>query len=99
MDNKIKIIEFRESDRDALRELFLKVRKSTFVWKDQSAFDLLDFDVQTREEYILTAFYDEKIAGFISIWVPDNFVHHLFIDQGFQKLGHFIKRQDLYKKV
>jgi ribosomal protein S18 acetylase RimI-like enzyme len=87
MNNKIKIIEFSESDRDSLRELFLKVRRSTFIWKDFSDFDLLDFDRQTREEYIMTAFYDDKIAGFISIWLPNNFIHHLFIDEAFQKLG------------
>ena len=87
MINKLKIAEFKESDRDSLRELFLKVRQSTFVWKDQSTFDLLDFDAQTRDEYIVTAFYEGKIVGFISIWLPDNFVHHLFIDDEFQKLG------------
>jgi ribosomal protein S18 acetylase RimI-like enzyme len=82
-----KIIEFREDDLNSLRELFLKVRQSTFVWKDPESFDLFDFDTQTSGEYILTAFYQEKIVGFISIWLPDNFIHHLFIDEKFQKIG------------
>ncbi|RZJ49711.1 MAG: GNAT family N-acetyltransferase [Flavobacterium sp.] len=85
--DKLKIIDFKESDRDALRELFLKVRQSTFVWKDPEDFDLFDFDKQTLGEYIMTAFYEEKIVGFISIWLPDNFIHHLFIDEEFQKMG------------
>ncbi|MRX41834.1 GNAT family N-acetyltransferase [Flavobacterium sp. LC2016-23] len=87
MNDKLKIIEFRESDLDALRELFLKVRQSTFVWADHSIFDLQDFDIQTKGEYILTALYDEKVIGFISVWMRDNFIHHLYIDEAFHKLG------------
>lgn len=87
MNDKLKIIEFRAIDLDALRELFLKVRQSTFVWVDQTTFDLLDFDAQTKGEYILTALYDEKVVGFISVWMRDNFIHHLYIDPAFHKHG------------
>lgn len=87
MNDKLKIIEFRESDLDALRELFLKVRQSTFVWADRTTFDLPDFDVQTKGEYILTALYNEKVIGFISVWMRDNFIHHLYIDEAFHKRG------------
>ncbi|RUT70109.1 GNAT family N-acetyltransferase [Flavobacterium cupreum] len=87
MNDKLEIIEFRESDLDALRELFLKVRQNTFVWADRSAFDLLDFDVQTKGEYILTALYNKKVIGFISVWMRDNFIHHLYIDEAFHKRG------------
>lgn len=87
MNHQLKIIELRKDDLNSLRELFLKVRKSTFVWKDQSTFELSDFDIQTQGEYIMTAYYDEKVVGFISIWLVDNFIHHLFIDEKFQKIG------------
>ena len=88
MDAKLfKIIEFRKRDLNSLRELFLKVRKNTFVWADPKTFDLLDFDVQTRGEYILTALYDEKVIGFISVWMRDNFIHHLYIDEAYHKKG------------
>lgn len=82
-----KIIEFRKSDINSLRELFLKVRQNTFVWADPTTFDLLDFDIQTKGEYILTALYDEKVIGFISVWMRDSFIHHLYIDEAYHKLG------------
>lgn len=86
-NSSVKISEFKESDRTALQELFLKVRKETFVWKDQTKFDLLDFDKETHGEYILTAFSENKPAGFISVWMPNKFIHHLYIDREFQKQG------------
>jgi GNAT superfamily N-acetyltransferase len=86
-DQFFKIIEFRKSDINSLRELFLKVRKSTFVWADPTTFDLLDFDTQTKGEYILTALHDEKVIGFISVWMRDNFIHHLYIDKAYHKRG------------
>lgn len=87
INNSLKINEFKESDRTALQELFLKVRKETFVWKDQNKFDLIDFDKETHGEYILTAFFENKPIGFISVWMPNKFIHHLYIDQEFQKQG------------
>ncbi|MFH6945781.1 GNAT family N-acetyltransferase [Flavobacterium sp. FlaQc-50] len=87
MTDRLNIIEFRNGDLDALRQLFLKVRQETFIWADPETFDLLDFDVQTKGEYILTALYDEKVIGFISVWMRDNFIHHLYIDEAFHKLG------------
>lgn len=87
MIDKIKIIEFRKSDLDSLRELFLKVRKDTFVWVNPATFDLLDFDKETKGEYILTALNNEKVIGFISVWMRDNFIHHLYIDESFHKHG------------
>lgn len=88
MDVKLlKIIEFRKRDLKSLRELFQKVRQNTFVWADPATFDLLDFDMQTKGEYILTALYDEKVIGFISVWMRDNFIHHLYIDASYHKKG------------
>jgi len=82
-----KIIEFRKRDLKSLRELFLKARQNTFVWADPTTFDLLDFDAQTKGEYILTALYDEKVIGFISVWMRDSFIHHLYIDEAYHKHG------------
>ncbi|MEP6929101.1 MAG: GNAT family N-acetyltransferase [Flavobacterium sp.] len=96
-DKLFKIIEFRPDDLDSLRKLFLKVRQSTFIWAKQSAFDLSDFDIQTKGEYILTALYDEKVIGFISIWMRDNFIHHLYIDEEFHKSGIALLKAALEK--
>lgn len=87
LSNTLKISEFKESDRTALQQLFLKIRKETFTWKDQTAFHLEDFDKETHGEYILVAFIENKLVGFISVWLPNNFIHHLYIDKTFQKQG------------
>lgn len=63
-----------------LRTIFLKERQRTFTEQDKSEFKLEDFDKQTQGEYILNALIDDIPVGFISIWMPNNFIHHLYVD-------------------
>jgi len=77
----IQIIESRDTDVDALRNLFLRTRLTTFHWVDTSQFNLFDFEKETEGEYILVALDGELLVGFVSIWVADNFVHHLYVDE------------------
>ena len=79
----IRIIEFRDKDIDALRILFLRIRQTTFSWTDTSKYKLSDFEKETDGEYILVALYDELLVGFVSMWVADNFVHHLYVDEDY----------------
>ncbi len=84
-DNKmIEITEIREKDINSLRSLFLKTRRIAFSCADISQFKLSDFEEQTKDEYILVALADERVAGFISVWTADNFIHHLYVDEQFQ---------------
>jgi GNAT superfamily N-acetyltransferase len=83
----IQIVERRQNDIIALRELFLKVRQNTFSWAETDSFKLPDFDKETEGEYILVAISDNQLVGFISVWLADNFIHHLFIDEKHQKKG------------
>ncbi len=83
----ITIISSRQSHLVDLRKLFLEVRQKTFSWKDSSSFRLDDFDSETKGERVLIALCNAEIAGFISVWLPDNFVHHLFVYSRFQNLG------------
>ncbi|WP_406844107.1 GNAT family N-acetyltransferase [Flavobacterium soyae] len=85
----MKIVEIRKSDFEALKILFLKERQRTFSWLDTSEFKLDDFEKHTRGEYILTALINDIPVGFISIWMPNNFIHHLYVDKEYQgqKIG------------
>lgn len=74
------IRESRDSDLPHLRELFLNERRRTFTEQDLSEFELDDFDKQTQGEYILAALVNNIPVGFISIWRPNNFIHHLYVD-------------------
>ncbi|NII53482.1 GNAT family N-acetyltransferase [Luteibacter sp. SG786] len=75
------------ADLPALRELFLSVRQHTFVWQPPDAFHLEDFDTQTEGERVFVAEAGDRIAGFISVWEPDDFIHHLFVDTGHTRQG------------
>jgi GNAT superfamily N-acetyltransferase len=83
----VKIVESSERYIAALRELFLIVRQNTFTWADTASFNLLDFDKETEGEYVLIAICDNSLVGFISVWPVDNFIHHLYIDEKYQKKG------------
>ncbi|MHC5228088.1 N-acetyltransferase family protein [Enterococcus sp. LJL99] len=81
------IREMMEEDRIALRELYYNSRKSTFDWQDPTTFKVEDFDRDTEDELILVAEEEGIICGFISLYLPDNFIHCLFIDADFKRRG------------
>jgi ribosomal protein S18 acetylase RimI-like enzyme len=85
--SKIKIVEKRQEDVEALRKLFLEVRQQTFFWRDAKEFTLLDFDRETEGELVLVARSDNELAGFISIWLADSFIHHLYVDEKYRSFG------------
>jgi ribosomal protein S18 acetylase RimI-like enzyme len=78
----------QEDDRPALRELFLHARRATFTWLPEATFRLEDFDEQTRGERVLVAETGEAcLAGFIALWAPDRFIHHLYVAAAQQRQG------------
>ncbi len=72
---------FVESDRSALRKIYLEARRHTFGWMDCSLIKEDDFDRDTEGEIIWVATDNEEDnpVGFISIWKPDDFVHSLYV--------------------
>ncbi|MGO4703025.1 GNAT family N-acetyltransferase [Dyella sp. 2RAB6] len=77
-----------DDDRPALRELFLQARRATFSWVAGDSFRLEDYDGQTRGERVLVAQADDgSIAGFVALWEPDRFVHHLYLAAEQQRRG------------
>ncbi|MFT5211694.1 MAG: GNAT superfamily N-acetyltransferase [Flavobacterium sp.] len=45
------------------------------------------FKILIRDEKTYLAVIDDVIAGFISIWPPERFIHHLYILPEFQSQG------------
>ena len=70
---------FAESDRCALREIYLESRTQAFGWMDSSLFSADDFDRDTEGEGIWVATHATGLVGFISAWEPGNFIHNLFV--------------------
>ncbi|MBT1701193.1 GNAT family N-acetyltransferase [Fulvivirgaceae bacterium PWU4] len=85
--NLVDILPFAEPDRSVLQKLYLQVRQASFIWLDTSRFKLGAFDDDTKDELILVAKIGNKIVGFISAWIPDNFIHHLYVDNQYQHNG------------
>ena len=80
----MKIAAIKKTDYESLRNLYFTVRRRSFSWLDPSLFQLKDFDLDTKGEIILVAHDNDIPIGFISIWMKDNFIHHLYIDQHYQ---------------
>lgn len=78
---------YQESDRPFLRTLYLSSRRDGWTWLDGSQWRLEDFDSATFSEKILVAEDEGHIVGFASIWLPDNFLHNLFVDPAWQRRG------------
>ncbi|MCA1013366.1 MULTISPECIES: GNAT family N-acetyltransferase [Bacillus] len=66
-------------DYPQLRQIYLESRRQSFHWLNTEEIKLQDFDQDTQEEQIFLAEESNKILGFISLYVPDRFIHLLFV--------------------
>lgn len=76
-----------ESDYPDLRVIYLESRRKSFHWADADKMSIEDFDKDTEDEYILLAEEDNRILGFASLYLPDNFIHNLFVHPDFSGKG------------
>lgn len=83
----IEIRPSRATDLQHLRELYLITRQTAFRWVIAKTLQREDFDRDTQDEPILVAVVECSLAGFISWWPPENFVHNLFVAPEFQGRG------------
>ncbi|MPL99739.1 hypothetical protein SDC9_45960 [bioreactor metagenome] len=87
MTDHITVWEAGPPDYEKLREIFLTVRRKAFFWSDPEKLKLSDFDESTKDELILAASIRGEAVGFVSVWVPDKFIHSLFVLPEFQGKG------------
>ena len=73
-------------DTDAVAEIYLKCRQDTFHWR-RADFHLEDFSKDIQGEVIWVAVEDSKPVGFISVWMEDSFIHHLYVDESYHREG------------
>ena len=52
-----------------------------------AVFNASDFDKATRGERLFVAETDSEIVGFVSVWEPENFIHHLYVLPEYQGRG------------
>jgi len=77
-----------DADLPVLARIYLRGRREIFPWQDHESFRLEDFAEQTEGEVIRVAENGAgEVTGFLSVWEPENFVHHLFVADGHRGTG------------
>lgn len=84
----ISVRQATRHDWPALQRLFLLSRCHTFTWLNVTDFRLTDLEKQTEGETIWLAHDPQgELAGFIAVWMPDHFIHHLHVAPARQGCG------------
>lgn len=89
------IREAKNEDIDELEIIFQITRQKTFKLTPSENFNIGDYKKSTEGEEVWVLEENGNIAGFISLWLPDNFIHNLFVHPDFQ--GRCIGQQLLEK--
>ena len=77
-----------KADIEPLRRVYLETRSNAFAWVNATDLQDTDFDRDTEGEKIWVAEELGQIVGFISVWEPENYIHHLFVLPKFANQGH-----------
>lgn len=84
---KVIIRPAHQKDQRALRQLYKVVRKVNFSWLDPGLLEASSFDEDTKGEQVFVAEYKHEVVGFVSVWEPNLFIHHLYIHPDYQRKG------------
>jgi GNAT superfamily N-acetyltransferase len=84
---RIRVFEPR-CDEARCQEIYTRVRASTFLWVNPKRFKQSDFGPDTLGESLLVADHPANgVIGFVGIWLPENFIHHLYVLPEFHRIG------------
>ncbi len=76
------------ADLASLAELYLRARLAAFAWMNPADFHPDDFFPHTEGEIVhLAEDVDGAVIGFLSLWEPDHFIHHLFVSPDHLRQG------------
>lgn len=76
------------ADRIPLGKVYAESRSKAFSWLDAAARERGDFDRDTQGETVLVAEQSGRVVGFVALWLPDNFIHHLYVLPACENRGH-----------
>jgi len=78
---------FAEGDREVLEAIYRECRAEA-TWLPSAARENPDFARDTAGETLFVAVgSDDKPLGFLSVWEPDRFIHHLYVRTGLRDRG------------
>lgn len=75
-----------DGDHRALLGIFNRSRTATGCFSGGQV-DAGGFARRTRDEEIHVAKCGGRIAGFVAVWRPESFIHHLYVDPHYQNRG------------
>jgi GNAT superfamily N-acetyltransferase len=79
---------FEPADRGACERIFQAMQGLVFAEYSHSANEPEDFETVTAgEELWVAEGAGRAIIGFVSIWRPARFIHHLYVDPAWQRRG------------
>lgn len=79
--------DLTQSELQSLCLLYNQIRKETETWIDKSLVTLEEFEEMIEVETIYIAYDKQRMIGFLTFYVPDNFIHLFFIDANHQGTG------------
>lgn len=80
------ITAFTHSDLPGLLAVFNQARAAQRSFTEKT-YSMNDFMAVIEGEEILVARVENTLAGFISVWKPERFIHHLFVAPRYQNQG------------
>ena len=80
------IRECSETDVDEVVAVYNKARAAVDCFT-RGDMPRREFKCLIRNEEVLLAISQQRVIGFVSIWVPEKFVHHLYVNPDQQKKG------------
>jgi GNAT superfamily N-acetyltransferase len=67
-------------DLEICQKIYQIARTAAFYWINAKRFRLSDFLVDTKGESVAVAEESNHgVVGFVGIWFPDHFIHHLYV--------------------
>ena len=71
-----------------LAQIFWDCRQAGFEWLEHQTMRRDDFQRETEGELVVVAVDENQlILGYVSVWTPENFIHHLFVHPEHQRRG------------
>lgn len=78
----------RESDSGPLAQIYLAARRQAFHWVPPDRFTLADYEESVLEEEVWVASGPAaRPLGFVSVYLPEAFIHNLFVAPEHQGRG------------
>ena len=78
---------FINDDAAQCAEIFDLAGRAAFFWAKWPTIDTQSFYRATAEESLFVGEFDNQVKGFIALYLPDKFIHHLYVHPDAQRSG------------